>query len=501
MSAPAGLYADSRSLLTDLYQLTMAYGYWKCGIQDREAVFHLFFRKNPFGGAFSLACGLGLVVDYLRHFQFDDSDLQYLHELKGNDGEPLFDGEFLSYLGGLRLTCDIDGIPEGMVVFPSEPLLRVRGPILQCQLLETALLNITNFQTLVATKSARVCMAARGDPVLEFGLRRAQGVDGGLAASRAAYVGGCVGTSNVLAGKYYGIPVKGTHAHSWILCFEDEVQAFEAYADAMPNNGIFLVDTYDSLEGVRRAVEVGRSLRERGFEMVGIRLDSGDLGSLSVEARRILDEAGFPGAAIVASNDLDEHSISTLKANGAKIGVWGVGTRLATAYDQPAMGGVYKLSAVREPGGDWDYKVKLSEEMDKTTDPGIHQVRRFHNEGRFLGDVIYDEGSPPGPDCRFVDPNSPGEPGGFLEGTPYTDLLIPVCRAGELIHKPTPLAEARERAQDQLSRLAPGVRRLSRPDGYPVGLEMSLHVLKQELIAKARARETGPGVTTEDNTR
>ena len=500
MSAPAGLYADSRSLLTDLYQLTMAYGYWKCGLQDREAVFHLFFRTNPFGSGFSVACGLGLVVDYLEHFRFDDSDLQYLHGLKGNDGEPLFDGGFLSYLGELRLTCDLDGIPEGVVVFPSEPLLRVRGPILQCQLLETALLNLINFQTLIATKSARVCMAAQGDPVVEFGLRRAQGIDGGLAASRAAYVGGCVGTSNVLAGKYYGIPVKGTHAHSWILCFEDELEAFEAYADAMPNNCIFLVDTYDSLEGVRRAIQVGRNLRERGFEMAGIRLDSGDLGPLSIEARRILDEADFPDAAIVASNDLDEHSITALKANGAKIGVWGVGTRLATAYDQPAMGGVYKLSAVRQPGKDWEYKVKLSEETDKTTDPGILQVRRFHEAGRFLGDVIYDEGTPPGPDGRFVDPNDPAEPRAFPGATRYTDLLVPVCRAGENVCGPTSLEEARTRAQDQLSRLDPGIRRLNRPDRYPVGLETGLHALKQALIAKAKARETGRGATTERNT-
>ena len=238
------------------------------------------------------------------------------------------------------------GIPEGTIVFPHEPLLRVHGPLLQAQLLETALLNIVNFQTLVATKAARVVLAARGEPVLEFGLRRAQGIDGALAASRAAYLGGCAATSNVLAGRLYGIPVRGTHAHSWVMCFDDELEAFRAYARAMPNNCVFLVDTYDTLDGVRHAIEVGQELRRQGHEMIGIRLDSGDLAWLSIEARRMLDEAGFPKATIVASNELDEQIIASLKDQGATIGVWGVGTRLVTAYDQPALGGVYKLAAI-----------------------------------------------------------------------------------------------------------------------------------------------------------
>src|SRR6476620_1616973 len=302
MSTLPGLYRHSLALLTDLYQLTMAYGYWKLGRADDHAVFQLYYRRNPFGGGYAVAAGLGYVVDYLNSLRFDEGDLAYLRTLTGNDGRALFDGGFVDYLAELKFTCDIDAVAEGTVVFPNEPLVRVSGPILQAQILETPLLNMINFQTLVATKAARVCEATGGEPVIEFGLRRAQGVDGSLAASRAAYVGGAHATSNVLAGKLFGIPVKGTHAHSWVMSFDNEAASFEAYAGAMPNNCVFLVDTYNTLDGVRRAVEVGRKLREAGHEMVGVRLDSGDLAYLSIEARRILDEGGFPKAQIIASN-------------------------------------------------------------------------------------------------------------------------------------------------------------------------------------------------------
>jgi len=249
---------NGRALLTDLYQLTMAYGYWKSGRAELEAVFHLFFRKAPFQSGFTIAAGLATAIDFLKSFHFTDADLQFLATLTGNDNQPLFEPGFLEYLRTLRFTCEVDAIPEGTVVFPNEPLLRIKGPILQCQLMETALLNLLNFQSLIATKAARVCLATRGEPVMEFGLRRAQGVDGALAASRAAYIGGCAATSNVLAGKMFGIPVRGTHAHSWVMSFDDEREAFLAYAEAMPNNCVFLVDTYDTLEGVRHAVETGK---------------------------------------------------------------------------------------------------------------------------------------------------------------------------------------------------------------------------------------------------
>src|SRR6266550_5321313 len=329
----------ARALMTDLYQITMAYGYWKTGKADQEAVFHLLFRKQPFQGGFTLACGLADSLRYLLGFKFEKSDLEYLGRLKGNDGRSLFEPAFLKYLGRLKLRLDVDAIPEGTVVFPQEPLLRVRGSILQAQLVETALLNLLNFQSLIATKAARVCLAAQGDPVVEFGLRRAQGIDGALTASRAAYIGGCAGTSNVLAGKVFGIPVRGTHAHSWVMSFENELDSFNAYANALPNNCIFLVDTYNSLEGVLHAIEVGERLRKRGYKLGGIRLDSGDLAYLSIETRKILDAAGFKNAAIMASNDLNEHLIASLKQQGAKINMWGVGTMLVTAYDQPALGG------------------------------------------------------------------------------------------------------------------------------------------------------------------
>ncbi|MCA9701804.1 MAG: nicotinate phosphoribosyltransferase, partial [Myxococcales bacterium] len=318
--------SEPTGLQTDLYQLTMAQGYWKLGRADEEAVFHLGFRKHPFAGAFAIACGLEQAIDLVEGLGFSQAQRSYLASLVGNDGKALFDAGFLDWLGALRPTVDIDAMAEGTACFAHEPLLRVRGPLIQCQLLETALLTIINFQTLIATKAARIAAAAEGDPVLEFGLRRAQGLDGGLSASRAAYVGGCIGTSNVAAGARFGIPVRGTHAHAWVMSFAEEREAFAAYAEAMPNNCVFLVDTYDTLRGVERAVEIGKELRGRGHEMVGVRLDSGDLATLSLGARKILDAGGFAKAAIVASNDLDERRIVALKRAGAAIDVWGVGT-------------------------------------------------------------------------------------------------------------------------------------------------------------------------------
>lgn len=486
MSVLSGLYRPSLGLLTDLYQLTMAYGYWKTGVSRKEAVFHLTFRRNPFDGGFAIACGLEYVIAYLREFRFDDADVRYLASLRGNDDKPLFESEFLAVLGAMRFSCDVDAAAEGTVVFPHEPLVRVRGPIVECQILETPLLNMVNFQTLIATKAARVCHAARGDPVLEFGLRRAQGIDGALAASRAAYIGGCAATSNLMAGRLFGIPVRGTHAHSWVMSFESEIESFDAYADAMPNNCVFLVDTYDTLEGVRRAVEVGRRLRARGHRLAGVRLDSGDLAYLSVEARRILDAAGFPDALIVASNDLDEHIIESLKLQGATIGMWGVGTKLATAFDQPAMGGVYKLAAIREPGGAWEYKVKLSEQAVKVSTPGILQVRRFRDEQGFVADAIFDEPRGLSSPCTIVDPLDATRRR-RIDAPTHDDLLVPVFRAGRPVYEAPPIEASRERAAQQLARFHAGIKRFVNPHQYPVGLEQGLHELKTELILRARA--------------
>lgn len=474
--ALGSLYRPSLGLLTDLYQLTMAAGYWKLGLAERPAIFHLFARRPPFGGGWAVAAGLGPALELLEGWGFDRADLDYLATLTGNDGGALFEEGFLRYLEGLSFTCDVDAVPEGSLVAPPAPLLRVRGPLLQAQILETPLLTLLNFQTLVATKSARIALAAGDDPVLEFGLRRAQGIDGGLSASRAAYLGGATGTSNVLAGRLYGIPVKGTHAHSWVMVFDDEPAAFAAYASALPNNCVFLVDTYDTVEGVHRAVAAGRELRARGHELVGVRLDSGDLGALAEEARRILDEGGFPDAAVVASNDLDEYRIAELKACGAPIAVWGVGTRLVTAHDQPSLGGVYKLGAIQDDEGRWQPRVKLSENPVKVSIPGCLQVRRRVDPetGFFAGDELWDEhGEAPAP----------------CEGDDH-DLLVPCLRGGRRVLEPVPLAVSRARARAGVLRMPPEQRAL-RPDApYPLTLTPSLADQRAALMRRTSPEES-----------
>jgi nicotinate phosphoribosyltransferase len=485
VEAGAGL-----ALLTDLYQLTMAYGYWKTGMAERKAVFHLGFRRAPFRSGFAIACGLARAVEFLQRLQFTDSDLAYLATLEGNDGRRLLEPAFLNYLRDLRFTCDVDAMPEGTAVFGHEPMLRVRGPIIQGQLLETPLLNFLNFETLIATKAARICLAAKGDPVIEFGLRRAQGIDGALTASRAAFVGGCAGTSNVLAGKIYGIPVRGTHAHSWVMSFDSELEAFRAYASVLPNNCIFLVDTYDSLEGVRHAIEVGRWLREQGHQLVGIRLDSGDLAWLSIEARKLLDAAGFKDAAILASNDLDEQTIASLKEQHAAIHAWGVGTRLVTGHDQCALGGVYKLSAIEGRNGVWEDKLKLSEQSIKISTPGIHQVRRFRNDHGLLADAIYDIRRPPTGEVVIVDPTDPTRRKHIKANTPFEDLLVPVFREGKPVSAVPDIRAAQQRTQAQLSQLHAGIKRFVNPHAYPVGFELSLHNVKTELVLKARGEKS-----------
>ena len=480
------LYNHSLALLTDLYQLTMAYGYYKEGMHEYESVFHLTFRKNPFGGGYAVACGIETVKEYLRNFRFENTDIEYLKTLTGNDDKPLFDSDFLNYLSNLEFGCDIDGVLEGTVVFPHEPILRVRGPLLQCQLLETALLNIINFQTLIATKASRICYAAGDDPVLEFGLRRAQGIDGSLAASRAAFIGGCSSTSNVLAGKLFDIPVKGTHAHSWIMCFENEIDAFDTYAKYMPNNCVLLVDTYNTLAGVKNAVCIGKKLKERGYELGGIRLDSGDLAYLSIEARKVLDDNGLFNTNIVASNDLDEHIIASLKQQGAKIDIWGGGTKLITAHDQPALGGVYKLSAIKDrPCSPWKYTIKLSEQKIKTSNPGILQIRRFANKDCFIADMIYDTIS--GIDGQtIIDQEDFTRQKVILGDASFEDLLKPISKKGKLSDYNTSAWSYRDKLKHTLSYFHEGIKRHYNPHQYPVGLETKLHQLKTELIFNTR---------------
>lgn len=505
----ADLYKPSLALVTDLYELTMAYGYWKSGLADRRAVFYLAFRDNPFEGGYAVACGLGTAADFLESLRFDGDDLAWLATLQGADEKPLFEPAFLDVLGQLRWTCDLDAVPEGTVVFAHEPLVRVEGPLMAGQIVESALLNIINFQTLVATKAARVVAAAQGDPVIEFGLRRAHGFDGALSASRAAYLGGCHATSNLLAGRLFGIPVKGTHAHSWVMAFDDELAAFRAYSEAMPGNAIFLVDTYDTLGGVRHAVQSGRRLREQGHEMLGIRLDSGDLVDLSIQARQILDQSGFPGASIVASGDLDEETIAALKQRGAAIDLWGVGTRLVTGHGDPALGGVYKLSAIRDVHGQWQDKAKFSETEAKSSTGGILQVRRYFDpnvrspvfrrkmppeggttnmppEGgttnvQAIGDVIYDVRQPPEGGCVMVELAGTERQMTFPADALHEDLLVPVFRDGRRVADLPSLAESRRRVREQLAMFSDDVKRLDAPTRYPVGLEIGISKRRNRL--------------------
>ena len=482
------MYGGSLALLTDLYQLTMACGYWKAGTADREAVFHLTYRRAPFGGGYAIAAGIAPALSYLRGLQFSPDDLAYLATLRDGRAAPLFPQGFLDYLAAFRFACTVDAAPEGSLVFPHEPILRVRGPILHAQLVETALLTMINFETLVATKASRVVQAARGAPVIEFGLRRAQGIDGGVCASRASYIGGCAATSNVLAGKLYGIPVRGTHAHSWVMFYGDELAAFRAYADALPGNCTLLVDTYDSLEGVRHAITVGHELRAHGHELAGIRLDSGDLAHLSIEARRMLDAAGFPAAKIVASNDLDEAVIASLFEQGAKIDTFGVGTRLVTAYDQPALGGVYKLGAARDADGVWREAVKLSEQPIKISNPGTLAVRRLRHRGELVADIIYDSDAGFAATAALHDIDDPLRPPSTPVFDASEDLLVTYLRDGQVVREADSVAVARERAARELTQLSPRARRFLNPQPYPVGLDPHVHVRKQTLVAEARAR-------------
>src|SRR5512133_135118 len=466
------------ALTTDLYEVTMACGYFKAGVTDHQAVFHVTFRENPFGGQFTVACGLATAIDFLREFHFTETEIGYLASQRGNDGKPLFDSGFLDYLRGLQLTCDVDAIPAGTLVFPNEPLIRIIGPIIECQLLETALLNIFNFQSLIATKAARVCLAAEGDPVTEFGLRRSPGVDGGLTAARAAYIGGCAGTSNLQAGQQFGIPVSGTQAHSWIMFFENELEAFQSYARAMPNNCIFLVDTYNSIDGIRHAIEIGSELRRQGHEMIGVRLDSGDRVALSIKARRMLDEAGFANAKIVCSGDLDEYMIADLKQRGAKIDVWGVGTKLSTGQPDAALGGIYKLGAIRRPGGQWQYRIKLSDEPAKTSYPGLLQVRRFcQPNGKFIADAIYEIDHGVSEPCEMVDIET-DDTTTIPRNTRYSDLLVPIFRAGQLVYERPNIEASRQHARKQLTCAPPEMLQLNDPVPYKIGLEQSLHELR-----------------------
>lgn len=466
--------------MTDLYQLTMAYGYWKHGMSSRRATFNLFFRKAPFNNGFAVACGLQPAIEFIETLKgkwFDTSDCEFLSTLTGNDGCPLFSKEFIDYLGGLKFTCDVNAIEEGTAVYAHEPLLSITGSLDQCQLLESPLLNLINFNTLIATKAYRTYKTAKGDVVFDFGLRRAQGFDGALTASRAAYVGGCSGTSNVLAGKLFNIPVKGTHAHSWIMSFDSELEAMTKYVEAMPNNATLLVDTYGTVGGVMSAIEAGKTLRKLGHNLHGIRLDSGNLCELSKIARQMLDAADFKNTIIVASNDLDEDQIAKLKADGAKINAWGVGTKLITSYDQPALGGVYKLAVLEDSTGKSVPKIKLSDSLIKTSIPGAQQVlRRTNQTDSSVRDVIYD--TELGFSGELVALDADQDDDNFeqrFSALPYTEykLLAPIYVRGNLIYTSPDINFSRAKSINIDQNI------FRRPNVY---LDKELNKLRNELI-------------------
>lgn len=476
-------------LLTDLYQLTMAQGYWRTGQGETDACFHMYFRDYPFKGGYAVACGMAQLAELLENFSFSEDDLSYLASLKAPAGGSLFKKDFLDYLRHHTLRVDIDAVAEGTIVFPHEPLIRVRGPIMDCQLIETALLTIVNFETLIATKAARVCSAAHGAPVAEFGLRRAQGVAGGLWASRAAVVGGCASTSNVLAGQLFDIPVSGTHAHSWVMAFPDELSAFRAYAEEFPNNCILLVDTYDVTQGIKNAITVGLEMHERGEKLLGIRIDSGDLAWLAKMARKMLDEAGLDDCGIVLSNDLDEYTISSILEEGAPVMSWGVGTKLACAYDQPTLGGVYKLSATRSKGdAEWTDCLKISESIGKLTVPGVLDVRRYYDElGHLAGDMVFDINTGVGEREVIVDPCD-GLRQKKLAGKRNVTLLQPLAREGKVVlgQQYRSAVDAQKRVREGLAQLDETQKRMLNPHTYPVGLEHGLFERRRELVAKHR---------------
>lgn len=470
----------SWALATDLYQLTMAQGYHDSGMADRNAIFHMFYRTPPFGGRYVVAAGIGSFADWLEQLRFTEQDRSFLATLTGTSGRPLFSAAFLDYLSQWRFRGAVEAVPEGTLIFPHQPMLRVRAPLIDAQLIETTMLTIVNYQSLIATKASRIRLAAGKDEVLEFGLRRAHGPDGGLSASRAAFIGGADATSNVLAARFYGIPARGTHAHSWVMAFPDEMSAFNAYIERFPHNAVLLVDTYDTLAGVRHAIAAGRLLRQRGEELLGIRLDSGDLAYLAGEARALLDAEGFQATKIVASSDLDERLIMSLKTQGAPIDIWGVGTKLVTAYDDPALGGVYKLAAVADEHGVAVERMKVSDQASKTTIPGCLDVARLKQNGRCIGDIMFDEltGAPPLCDGRTLTIISPTDPwkrkvvktGGVVA----TRLLESLFADGRRTATPEPIQLLRQRTLAGLATFDRAILRFDNPHSYAAGLSEEL---------------------------
>ncbi len=469
---------------TDLYNLTMSYAYWKLNRHNDHAVYHLCFRKNPFKGGFAIAAGLHTAIQTAaKEFVINDQERDYLLSIKDDANNNLFTKEFVNFLSNLKLSCDIYAIEEGSIVFPYEPMVRVSGPIIQCQIIETLLLNTIGFQTSIATKAARICYAAKDTPVVEFGMRRSPSLSSSVFASRAAFIGGCVATSNTLAGQEFGIPVRGTQSHSWVTAFDTEEDAFKAYASHIPESmNVFLVDTFSTLKGVETAIKVGHDLRQQGKRLVGIRIDSGDLAWLSKQARHMLDTNGFADAKIFVSNEVDEYVIESIYREGGKIDCWGVGTKLIAAGGNEPLGCVYKLSALKR-GDDkgWQYKIKISEQAAKTSIPGVQQVKRFiGDDGEYLGDMIFNEADD-NVSNNIIDPLDSNHKKTFPSNCKSKLLLKPIIKKGVIVYQFPSLSSIQERTKTEMNSIHYGIKRFMNPHIYPVGIEESLYYLRNEL--------------------
>lgn len=468
---------ETSALFTDFYELTMAQGYWKRNVNS-PAVFDMFFRRQPFNGGFSVFAGLAPLLEAIGNFTFAERDIEYLSTLG------LFERGFLDYLASFRFAGDVWAMDEGTIVFPNEPLLRVHATAIEASIIEGLVLNTVNFQSLIATKAARVWLASDRGSIMEFGLRRAQGADGAMSASRAAYIGGVSGTSNTLAGKRYGIPVMGTMAHSWIMSYPSEEAAFDAYGSIYPDKSVFLIDTYNTLgSGIKAAIASGRRLAAKGHSF-GVRLDSGDIQYLSAEVRKELDKAGFPDATITASNELTEEIIESLILNKAPIDSWGVGTHLVTGGNEASFTGVYKLAAKSGADGQFIPTMKLSDNPDKTTNPGIKQVWRLCNEDHsFKADVLslVDEAIEPLAEGRYYHPSIDSRSFSF-KPTIALPLLSKKMSAGKILCANETLPEIRRRAQEGLERLDRTYQRILNPHIYKVALTSRLRDLKKGII-------------------
>jgi len=462
------------SLLTDFYQLTMCNGYLLKGLADENAVFDLFFRKSPFKGVYAIAYGLSKAINDVSQMVFTDEDLRYLMD------QNMFSDEFLEYLSNWECKLTIRAIDDGRVVFPLEPVLEVEGPLIQCQLVETYLLNCFNFPTLCATKANRMWLTSGKQPILEFGLRRAQGPNGALTASEAAMVGGCAGTSNVLAGKFFDIKVSGTQAHSWIMAFDNELKAFEAYAEIYPNNSLLLVDTYDTLKGIEKAILVAKDLEKKGKKLMGIRLDSGDLAYFSRKARKRLNEEGLEYVKIIASNDIDEYIIAEIQRNKGAVDIWGIGTKLATCYDDPALGGVYKLVEFNgEP------KIKVSSNVEKTTIPSKKQVFRVYDSEDLMTGDIMEPADKDNPDEDLVyDPLNPLRFYKLSRPSRVEPLLKLKMKQGKIISDLSDWKSARDVMEKDIVHLNDASKRLLNPQKYKISISKTLHELRTRLISQ-----------------